>query len=654
MSFCGMCGTRLARACRACRFLNPPAYRFCGNCGVPLDPSEPSRRLLVNEIEPALPGAAEEVFPNEAVVQSPLEGERRVVTVVVADVTGSTNLLESLGNELWVETMNRVLVSLEAEIYRYGGTVDQFRGDGLVAFFGADVANEDDPERAILASLDMLNAIERYNRSLNTPNGGIKLRVGVNTGEVIVASIGGKNQHREDTAMGIAIAVAARLESAAEPGTVLASESTYQQASTTFNWEALGQITVKGISQPLEVYRPTSARMETERAVNIEVFGYTIPLVGREEELERLKKHVDLLRLGQGSLVLVTGETGIGKQALLGEVRQSIMRQQALLADAHGVDSPLEEPVTWLTSRCRSYNRSMPYSMWIELISNWVSLLNGQNPEEQSAALLEECKTLWGEAHEDYFPYLAELLRLPVNADLRCKLDFLSAESLRLQIQTVLISWLEKLSAHKPTIIALNDIENIDPSSIHLLHSCVPQVEKNPLLFFLVYRREPDSLVDEILGSFLNLIPGLSEEINLGPLSEEKIRQLVTYFIGEDALPEESQQLLMRNSEGNPLYVVEILRSMIDKEILIKNCDSGNWCLSRPVTSMDLQGNLTRLVQARIDRLGAEDRYVLQKAAVIGPIFWSGILQTVVGDAVLVKEPLTRLLAAQLVERRSR
>jgi class 3 adenylate cyclase/predicted ATPase len=655
LKYCGMCGHRLAQPCPACGFLNPKEYRFCGNCGVRVE------------------GAAEEVpfpLPSNGITQprgdldrrmeSPmekaqLEGERRVVTVIVADVTGSTNLLENLGNEAWVEMMNRVLLAMEAEIYRFGGSVDQFRGDGLVAFFGSVVSSEDDPERAILAALAMQQAIQRFNQEL--PKGGpesIRVRVGVNTGEVIVASIGDKRQHREDTAMGIAIAVAARLESAAEPGTVLASESTYRQAQEQFNWQTLGEITVKGLTQPMEVFRPVSSRSETDREVRAEVFGFSTPLVGREPELERMRHHVDLLKMGQGSLALVSGEKGIGKQALIREVRQYFLRQEALIADAEGKESPQEETVRWLYGRGRSFNKNWPYSLWVDLLHSWLDVYTGQRQEDISERLHTKCHDLWAVDVDQYYPYLSELLGLTLDEEHRNKVKYLNAESMRLQILNAVQVWLDTLARQKPLVVAFSEVEWADPSSLQLVKNCISLTEKAPILFMLLYREDLTGLLAEELTAIRSLVPGLSEEIYLGPLSYDQCGQLINFVIGEDVFPEETLNLLINNSEGNPSYIVEILRSLVDKSILIRNCKEGNWCLSRPVTAPDLQGNLTRLLQARIDRLQPEDRQVLQMASVIGQVFWSNVLQSLVGDQILVKEPLESLLKAQLIDHRVR
>jgi len=248
MRFCGSCGTRLTVACSECGFANPLDYRFCGMCGTRLsaDAEQP-----VIEQSVFLPKTEDEPFlPTEA---SPLEGERRVVTVVLTDLTDSTDLRMRVGTEGWVELMNRILHILESEIYRFGGEISQFRGDGLVAFFGATAAHEDDPERAILAALSMQRAFELYVRELvQSEAADLRMRVGVSTGEVIVASGAGRQQWQE-TAMGIAVAVAARMETAAEPGTVLVSEHTYRLVESQFDWQSLGQISVKGVSQPVAV-----------------------------------------------------------------------------------------------------------------------------------------------------------------------------------------------------------------------------------------------------------------------------------------------------------------------------------------------------------------------------------------------------------------
>ncbi len=210
MRFCGRCGASLAINCPLCGFANPQDYLFCGNCGNPLTGESPT----TPGVEPGayiIPGLVQKEKAPAELPPGVMEGERRIVTVILADVRRSTDLLEKIGTEAWVSIMNQVFQLLNAEIYRFGGEVDQFRGDGLVAFFGTNIAHEDDPERGVLAALAMQQTIQSFATRLEEQrNIEVKLRVGVNTGEVIVASIGSFNQHQEDTAMGEAVTLAAR------------------------------------------------------------------------------------------------------------------------------------------------------------------------------------------------------------------------------------------------------------------------------------------------------------------------------------------------------------------------------------------------------------------------------------------------------------
>jgi len=234
MRFCGMCGQRIAQKCPACQSLLPLNFRFCGNCGLQLPEADTQRQEPGPTLEASSsPALSIPASPVEATVQVPpqvpespqLVGKRVLATILIADVKGSTTLMEKLGTEDWVTIMNKVLQLMAGEIYRFGGEVDQFRGDGLIAFFGAWSAHEDDPERATFAGLLMQLSVKKFAAELKeTKDIDLSIRVGINTGEVIAGNIGDMSQHSEDTAMGGAIALAARLENQAEPGTVLAAK----------------------------------------------------------------------------------------------------------------------------------------------------------------------------------------------------------------------------------------------------------------------------------------------------------------------------------------------------------------------------------------------------------------------------------------------
>ncbi|MEE8390952.1 MAG: adenylate/guanylate cyclase domain-containing protein, partial [Anaerolineae bacterium] len=505
--FCGMCGTRLARACPACDFSNPPDFRFCGQCGVPLSeeivpvlrPRPPSDQV------PSLPGPApitDLPIPQPPNLPTSLEGERRLATVILADVTDSTNILEQVGTEAWVEIMNRVLQILEAEIYRFGGEVDQFRGDGLVAFFGATSAHEDDPERAVLAAMAMHKALAPYAAQLaEDENIDLLLRAGVNTGDVIVTSIGDSRRHSEDTAMGEAITIAARMETAAEPGTVLVSEHTYRLAQSQFEWKSLGEIMVKGISQPIAVYHPLAPRADAERPHRLQAYGLSTPLIGREAEFHTLKGRVKDLYDDRGGIAIVTGDKGIGKSLLVTEVRHHFVRHGALLAEAHEVhDADTSPPasLTWLRGRCRSYSQSSPYSMWLDLLRNWLRIHPGDPQDSVRNRLRHQAEALWGDRLAEHYAYLTTFLSLPVEEAFAERVKYLDAEGLRQQFFLTMRSWAEAMARRGPLVLAFADVHWADTTSLDLLEYCLPLCDHEALLWLIVCRPDRTSPIWEL------------------------------------------------------------------------------------------------------------------------------------------------------------
>ena len=658
MRYCGMCGARLAQVCPACNFANPASYRYCGMCGarltaealggaaVALPPSaQSSPPLLPTEVEAIQRGP----------VALPLEGERRVVTVILTDFTGSTPLLEKVGTEAWVELMNRLLHILETEVYRFGGEVDQFRGDGLVAFFGATSAHEDDPERAVLAALAMQEALGRYASQL-AQHGEIdlRMRVGVDTGEVIVASVGDRRQHSEATAMGVAVAIAARMEAAAEPGTVLVSENNYRLVEAHFRWQPLGTIPVKGMSQPMAVYRPLAYIAHADRPPQ-PAFPYSIPLVGREAEFQTLKHSVEGLFDGRGRIVMLTGDKGSGKSFLANEVREYFIHRGALLAETQTEAAPEVASLTWLRGRCRSYSQTRPYSMWLDLLHDWLGMrLEEADKEKMRVRLRRQAEALWGEGFGEHYPYLATFLSLPLEAEFTEKVRHLDGEGLRRRFFLAVRNWVEALSQSGPLALAFSDMHWADTSSLNLLKHCLPVCDHEALLCLLVFRPERASPVWDLRHFVETEYPHRLARVELSPLTEAQSSELIDCLIGPDALSPETRSLIIRNAEGNPYYIQELIHSLIAEGVLDRDSESRRWRMTRAVTTLDLPDNLQRLLLARIDQLAPEERHVLQVAAVIGPVFWLDLLQALAGEARPLKASLAALQRAQLVQESGR
>jgi predicted ATPase/class 3 adenylate cyclase len=658
---------------------------YCGNCGTQLN--EPATTTAATHLidMPALPVP----FVPDSVASSPLVdvsignasdseallstsiGERRIATVVVTDLTGSTVLLEKVGTETWVMLMNRVLHLLETEIERFGGMVEQFRGDGLVAFFGATVAHEDDPERAVLAALAMQDALsafvpdvaKRYNTQL-------QLRVGINTGEVIVTAPGERRPHSE-IAMGIAISVADRMEGAATPGTVLVSEDTYHLVETKFEWQALGEISVQGIARPIPIYRPISPKSTTEQDRNLEARALQsdVPMIGRDVEFDILRRCVDDMLSGRGRIVLLTGEKGLGKSLLINQVRDYYVHRESLLAaaNADGTNEAMSNPSaigtgdakavmgagsdTALRGRCRSYTQGWPFSMWVDALQNWLGADESNSKEAMRDRLRRQAQLLWQDTFVEHYSALATLLSLPLESEYQERVRRLNSEDLRQSYFLTLHSWLRAISRRGSLLMTFADMQWADSTSLEALQYCLSLSDTESIMFLLVGRAERGSTMPTFEQYLTSEYPHRLTRITLAPLDNADSMQLIEAVLGPNALPPHARDLILRNAEGNPYFLQEMIRTLVANGVLVHEDGQagtrGRWRMTRAISSVDLPGSLLQLLQSRIDRLSVEERSVLQVASVIGSVFWANVVQALAGRGRMGQ--LIALQRAQLI-----
>lgn len=674
MRFCGMCGTPLTRVCPVCQFVNPVNFLYCGMCGTPLQAEsatlpaakQPAQKISATSAIQAQQSTALSSLPaSPATTKEPaqplIEGERRVASVIFADIKDSTILLEQLGTEAWVDLMNNVFQVLEAEIYRYCGEVGQFRGDGLVAFFGAKSASEDDPEHAVLAALSMQEAIKPLARDLAARTGvQLSMRVGVSTGEIIVANVG-DSQYSEDTAMGEALTVASRMETAAESGTVLVSENTYHLVADLFEWQPLGEITVKGISHPIKVYRPLAAKHISEIGEEHQLYGFVHGLIGRKNEFNALKKSVEGLYSGHGGIVLLTGAKGMGKSFLLNQVREHFARQNVLLAAVKSKDTlphpqsadnkeaaprdSANQPIRWLHGRCRSYGHLRPYSMWLDLIHEII----GAHPEDQTAeiqAILKLQLDMDSDVEKDY-PNLAAFLSSPTEEAATERVKHLDAESTKRQFFQAVRDWLHKLSQTSPVVLSFADMQFADTTSLELLEFCVSLCDTDPILWILVYRPERESPIWELQHHLETDYPHRVTHIDMPSLSQEECGEFIDQFLGPNVLFTDTRNLIIQKSEGNPYFIKELIFSLIANGALVADSEQGGWRQTRDVTSLDLPDSLQSLLMARIDRLSPGERRILQMASVIGSVFWINAIKALAGPDIPLDQIQRDLVALQ-------
>lgn len=549
-----------------------------------------------------------------------IRGERRLVTVVIADVKGSTQLLEHLGTEAWVKLMNRLFAILEAEINRFGGAVDQFRGDGLVAFFGAMETHEDDPVRAVLATLAMQEALKPLAAELRARESiELRLRIGVNTGEVIVGSVGQPQAHREDSAMGEAITIAARMEQSAEPGTVLVSENTYRLTWAQFKWRPLGTLAAKGVRHPIAVYRPLAAKATAEKIRGIP--GLEAPLVGRKTELAALQQAVARLHSGEGGLVTIVGEAGLGKSRLVAELRRSVAGRHVA--------------VQWVEGRCPSYGTSIAYLLWVDVLRGLLDVTVDAPSQAIREALrarvqaLAEVKSRYPERQPTLYPYLSQLLGLPLDAKMAAKISAVEGEELKRGTFRAIESLIESTARQHPLVIVCEDLHWADPTSLELLERLLKMTSRVPLLFICVLR--PETAHGGALVKQLAARRGGRQHTDLWltPLSTQESETLLYHLLRMDELPSQLKARILNHAEGNPFYIEELIRSLLDDGVIVWDKDRGRCETVCDTAEIAIPNTLYGVLMARIDRLPEDAKRVLQLASVVGRAFPRRVLDAV-------------------------
>src|SRR5712691_227533 len=403
--FCEQCGQPLHLTCLACGSPANAGARFCRHCGQPLVPSPgpapvatatalpppppPSLDERLDQLQRYLPAhLAEKILAN----RGRLAGERKLVTVLFADIAGYTALSAHMGEEALFALMDELYELLIHEVHRYEGTVNELTGDGLVAFFGAPLAVEQAPQRAVRAALALQEAVARVSAKGEQVNGvRLQLRVGINTGPVIVGTVG-NNLRMDYKAVGHTVNLAARMEQTAAPGTIQLTEHTYRLVEGYFECDALGLISVKGLAEKVRAYRVTGERGGRARIDVAHARGFTL-LVGRERELELLRQCFDLARSGRGQVVSIIGDAGLGKSRLLYECRQAL---------AH-------DDCTWLDGRCHPYGAALAYGPMTELLKQYFQIAPSDRDEDVRAKI---CRWLepFGTALATAAPYMCHLL----------------------------------------------------------------------------------------------------------------------------------------------------------------------------------------------------------------------------------------------------
>jgi len=607
--YCQNCGQSFYLNCPACGATNNNEAKFCKSCGTKLDTDLESYKVnRLSSLQQAAPQTLQQKI-REARLK--IEGERKPVVILLTDIVDSSILAENLDPEDWKEIVSGAHKCVIESVYQYEGTIAQLLGDGVLAFFGAPVTHEDDPIRAVHAGLEIQRRMEDYREKLkhNAPN--FQMRVGINSGLVVVGNIG-SDLHIEYLALGDAVNLAARLQSLAPPGKVVISNSIYQMISHVIDSDNLGLFTIKGKHEPVQVHQVNSFRDES--FILRELAETSGEMVGRDAELSMLQDLIAAVKAGIGRVALITGEPGVGKSRLVSEWRSLVVAN-------------FKEELVWVESHCPSYGQGLAYSIVTEFLHSLLDIQVNTTKASTRAALKRQLKKLFGASGADTYAYLGHLLALELEEkDLR-PIRGMDPRALQTQYLAGIRRLLIALSAQKPLVLLCEDLHWADPSSIELLIKLLPIIQEAPIFFCFTTRQDVDTPGWQLVtAARINLGAGLTE-IPLTPLSANHTEQMIASMLDVDELPKEVLSLVFSKTEGNPLFVEEVVRTLLEEGGLIRA--EARWVIGREIGKLEIPDNLKRLVLARVDRLDNEPKRVVRVASVIGRQFMIRVLERV-------------------------
>jgi class 3 adenylate cyclase/tetratricopeptide (TPR) repeat protein len=607
--FCPECGAKLAVACAQCGTTNVARHKFCKKCGEPLGGATTDQGAghAARTPEAYVPRhLAEKILTS----RSALEGERKQVTVLFADLKGSMELLADRDPEEARNLLDPVLARMMEAVHRYEGTVNQVMGDGIMALFGAPLAHEDHAVRACYAALDMQASMRRYTEEVRRAHGiELQIRVGLNSGEVVVRAIGG-DLRMDYSAVGQTTHLAARMEQLATPGAIRLTAATLRLAEGYITVKPLGPVPVKGLESPIDVYEmvgagPRRSRLHAAAARGLSRF------VGRDGELEQLHRALGFAGAGHGQVLALVGEAGVGKSRLVWEVTHSYR--------THG----------WviIESRSVSYGKATPYLPVVDLLKAYFQIQERDEGrairEKVVGKLLALDRTL-----EPTLPVFLALLDVAVDDPDWQGLD--PVERRRRTLDAVKRLLLRE-SQVQPVLVVFEDLHWIDAETQALLDRLVEGVPTARMLLLVNYR--PEYRHDWGRKTYYT-------QVRLDPLSPENADELLRSLLGAEAARAPLARTLIRLSEGNPFFLEECVQNLVEASVLIG--ERGAYRLQRDVPVPQVPATVQAVLAARIDRLPSEEKRLLQCAAVVGKDVPLSLLRSI---AELPEESLERGLA---------
>ena len=598
--FCPKCGNKLSRDCPQCGYVCPLEFRFCPKCGASIAEGTVATPQLAVPVQRPLVQQAEASL-SAGTVPIVAEADRRPVTVLFADVVGFTSLAERLDPEELRSLMMGCFQTLAEEIRRYDGFIEKFIGDAILAVFGAPVAHEDDPERALRAALGMQARLHQLRTTMgDSTAGSLTMRIGINTGLVVAGTVG---DGKDYGVVGDTVNVAARVQQNGAPGQVTISEETYRLIRKSFDCRPLGAVSLKGKTEPIRTFEVVGSRKENLSPPETETL--TAPLLGRDEELRQLMELFARASRGKTQVVSLIGEAGIGKSRLLTEFLNRLNTEGIL------------GQITLYQTTCSALG-SEAYHVLIDFFRTCFAL----TPEDGAAQARSKIVTVLqaiGAQTEPIVPAVESLLGF---AEKGLSFTHLDPEQLKRQIFLAVKEICQCQCRQRPVLLIVEDFQWADAASVELLRSLVDRVADRPLLLLLVAR--PTAQAGMIYSANVD-----ATVIRLQPLTSEDSEALLATLIGPLVSPFQPalQDLLTRRAAGNPFFLEEAVRSLIDTGILKKTSTGTRF--SGDLTNLEVPTTVQGVVLSRLDSLAPGAKQLLLEAAVIGPSFDLALLRQI-------------------------
>lgn len=588
----------LKTVCKSCGNTNPSRFKFCGECGKPI------------KTDWAIEAG-----------ETPGRSERKIVTVIFTDITGYTGLSEKLDPEDINQLMAHIFRKINEVVTKYQGTIVKYLGDAAMIVFGVPAAHADDPARAIRAALEIHQSVRDIDLSLTEKiHWRMAMHTGINTGLVITECA--KNGVFDVT--GDTVNIASRLTNLAGRNEIIVGPGTYRQANGEFIFKQMKPARVKGKSQPIDTHKLLFPRKKSNIRPPKKLMN--ADLVGREEPFARFMAAIERLEsLKSGGIVTISGDAGIGKSRLIAEVK----------AQVGGHD------IRFLKGKSMPYGHKTSYGPFLDILKTTAGIGQEEADETALKKLTDTMNGLFPDTCRDILPYIANLLDLKVTENLSDRTRFLDGEAMGHQIFRSVYQLLEKLARKKPLILIFEDVHWLDTASLKLIRHLLPLTTESPIMIVTAGRVDPSShgvpLMEIIQNDFKEHVTAIS----LSALTYDGVGRMIRVLLNIDAIPEGLFSIIYEKSGGNPFFVEEILRSLIDKKAIIRDKPKNQWQITSSAEKVAIPETLRGLITDRMDRLEEDERQVLKTASIIGRHFLYSILETICDTRLLDEKMIT-------------